>query len=383
MSKKSEDENIRESPLENKEEGEQVAGEAHTIKDGFISSPIGKSKGYVLVIIGLSFGILQALFTIPNGGGALLLVIPGAFVGASGFILMAFRNKFSSNKVKIGALIAAGILILALILSIFQINVILKTDEEMDELDKTEDEIDQGNWTADKRDTVEKMDKLLTSLNIVIIVLAIATGLITISVTIPSLMGGNDNKRWLMLIPLILSILAIISAVSLTLVAMSDLKEGINNFESADTLDEYLHVYSDFNWMNIHDFILGSQIGGALNLIALIFAILFSYGVKVDIRPHPPKIKRYPEGIDPLEVGLSEEHRKPNICGLVLGILSLLFFWLYGIGLILGIIGFIKSRPRKMLGAKYGQLGYTLNQIGMMGSSVVIALIVAVLLFAN
>jgi len=383
MSIKSDDENIWESPLESKEEGVPIAGETHTMKDRFISSPIGKSKGYVLVIIGLSFGILQALFTIPYGGGHLIFVVAGAGVGALGFILMAFRNKFSSNKVKLGALIAAGILILALILSIVQINVILKTDEEIDELDKSVDEIDQENWTADKRYTVEKMDTVLTSLNIVIIVLAIATGLIAISVTIPSLMGGNDNKRLLMLIPLILAILAIISAISLTLFAMSDLKEGIDDFESANTLGEYLDVYSDFNGMDTHDLILGSQIGGGLNLIALIFALLFSYGVNIDIRPRPPKIKRYPDGIDPREVGLSEEHRKPNISGLVLGILSMLFFWLYGIGLIFGIIGFRKSGPRKMLGAKYGKLGYILNQIGMIGSSVVIALIVIALLFAN
>ena len=358
-------------------------GDPLLIKGRFISNPIGKSKGYVLVIIGLSFGILQTLFTIPYGGGHLIFVVPGAFVGASGFILMAFRNTFSSNKVKIGALIAAGILILALILSIVQIHVILKTDEEMDELDKSVDEIDQENWTADKRNTVEKMDTILTSLNILIIVLVLATGLLAISVAIPALMGGNDKNRLLMLIPLILAILAIILATSLTLFATSALKEGINDFENAETLEEYLDVHSDFNGIDARDLILGSQIGGALNLMAIIFAIVFSYNVKIDIRPHPPKIKRYPDGIDPREVGLSEEHRKPNIWGLVLGILSLLFFWLYGIGLIFGIIGFIKSRPRKMLGAKYGKLGYNINQIGMICSSVIIALMAFVIIFLN
>ena len=381
MSMESEEVNSPISRYENKE-GVR-AGEQHPNNNGIISSPIGKSKGYVLIIVGLSFGILQALFTIPNGGGALLLVIPGAFVGASGFIMMTFKNKFYSKRVKIGSLIAAVVLIIALIISIFQTHVILNTEEEMDELDKSVDEIDSENWTADKKLTVDKMNTVLGSLNMVIILLAIGTGLVAISAAIPALMGGNDKKRLLMLIPLILALLAILSAVMLTLLAMSDLKDGINDFDRAENLDEYTDVYADFNGMDIHDMILGSQIGGVLNLLAMIFAIVFSYNVNIDIYPAPPKIKIYPKGTDPRDVGLSPKHLEPNTGGLILGILSLILFWLYGIGLIFGIIGIIISRPRKMLGAKYGKLGYTLNQYGIMGSSVIIALMAFVLLFLN
>ena len=73
---------------------------------------LDKVKVMWIVKIGLVFGMLQALATIPFGGGYAYLIYPAAFFGVLGLVLALLLNSFSTGA-RIGVIIGIVIYLLA------------------------------------------------------------------------------------------------------------------------------------------------------------------------------------------------------------------------------------------------------------------------------
>lgn len=255
---------------------------------------IGKTKGYALVMVGLVLGLLQALATIPSGGGYLYLVMLGGLLGGLGFIIVALRNKFS-KKVKIGAIIAAIILFIAMILSFVQINIFNQATGDMVELKQSTQDINAQNWMDKKHNALESMRGLINNFVVGIFLLALATGLIAISVVFPPIMG-NDRKKFIMLIPFILAVLAILVAILMTNYYFSDFRGVLDNLEVATTQSDYESVVLKIDKLSVQEMTMGSRLGGIFNFIAIIMAIIFSFVVTIELGQEQVGIPQLPKG---------------------------------------------------------------------------------------
>lgn len=253
---------------------------------------IAKTKGYILVIITLIFGLIQAIGTIPYGGGYLYCVMPGAILGILGFLIFIYSNKLS-QKVKIGAIIAAIILVVSLILSIAQVLILNQADADLEKLDESTENITPQNWEEKREEAISGIRKLLDDFFLGIFLLVTATALIAILAVIPPFMG-NDRRRFLLLIPLGLAVLAIIITSVMTHYGLSDFREVLDDFEAADTQEDFEDVASETNRLDPHEMVLGSQVGGVLNLAAIILVILFSFFITIDVDVEPPPQYYYP-----------------------------------------------------------------------------------------
>lgn len=247
----------------------------------FVSRKIGRTKGFVIVTIGLVFGLLQALLTIPMGGGLLYFVLIGAIIASLGFLMVAFRNKLS-KKVKMGAIISAVILLVAVILSFIQFSVMSQVEQDIQEVRESSDDIDSGNWEEKKSEVLVSMRNFVNNFLLFVFLLATATSLMVIAVAIPSL-RGRDKKRFLMLIPLVMAVLAIIMASIITNSSLNEFRGILDDFEAAETQWDFEDVAEEVEDIDIMGMILGSRIGGILNFIAILIAIILSYIVKVEI----------------------------------------------------------------------------------------------------
>lgn len=255
---------------------------------------IGKTKGYVLVIITLIFGLIQAIATIPYGGGYLYCVMPGAILGVLGFLIFVYLNKLPP-KIKIGAIIAAIILVISVILSIAQVLILNQAEADMEKLEESTEDITPENWEQQREEAISGLRKLLDDLFIGIFLLVTATALIAISAVIPTYMG-NDRRRFLLLIPLGLAVLAIIIASVMTHYNLSDFREALDDFEAAETQEDFEDVALEIHGLDPYDMVIGSRIGGVFNLAAIILVILFSFliTIEVDVEPPPPYYYQYP-----------------------------------------------------------------------------------------
>jgi hypothetical protein len=202
-----------------------------------------KTNGFGLVLVGLVLGLIQALLTIPYGGGYLILVVPASIMGLLGFILVKTKNRLSKN-VGTGALVAAVLCVVSFLLCIVQIGIASSV---------------MNNLNSNSVNLGDAINGLL----IFILLLATATALLAISVAIPPI-AGKANNWTLMLVPLILGVLAIVLAFTLSYINLSHFTSGT---------------------VTVNDAILGSQVGGILNFIALLSATILSFVVKVDVEP--------------------------------------------------------------------------------------------------
>jgi hypothetical protein len=263
------------------------------------SKIIGQTKGYPIVIVGLIFGLIQAIATIPMGGGYLFCIIPGGIIGGIGFIVFANRNKLP-EMVKKGAMIAAALMFLSVILSIAQISMFTQAEQNLQDLQDSTNQITSSNWEEKKAQLVEGLRDILNIFVILITLLAAATALIAISCAIPPL-KGNDRRKSFFLIPLIIAIAAIIVTPVVTELSLSNWRDALDDFEAADTQQEYEDVIEDFEEHPPEEIVLGSQIGGTLNFIAILMVLILSYFIAIEIETEAspvyyPPYQGYPPG---------------------------------------------------------------------------------------
>jgi uncharacterized Zn finger protein (UPF0148 family) len=169
-----------------------------------------------------------------------------------------------------------------------------QVQQDIQDLDESSEDINSGNWEEKKSDVLDTIRNFMTNFFLLVFLLATATALMAIAVAIPPLMG-REKKRFLMLIPLVVAVLAIIVAAQMTLYSLDQFGGYVDDFESADTQREYENVAEDLEEdFDVMDLIRGSQNGGILNFIAILMAIIFSFIVKVEIgdttapMPYPP-----------------------------------------------------------------------------------------------
>jgi NADH:ubiquinone oxidoreductase subunit 3 (subunit A) len=212
-----------------------------------------KMKGFYLVIIGLFLGLIQALLTIPSGGGLLYLVVFGSIFGIIGFTVAILSDR-PSTRIKIGMKISVVLLILCFVISLWQIITAGNLQNDLNAMNS-----DPMSYSD------ENIQNAINGLYMLIMMLVIATALLSISIVIPLILD-EDNNRLLMSVPLILAILAIVVSLVLTNNSLSDAIVKLKNgtFSTNSTL-------------------LGSQVGGAFNFLALLSAIILSCIGSVDV----------------------------------------------------------------------------------------------------
>lgn len=258
------------------------------------SKMIGQTKGYAIVIVGLIFGLIQAVATIPFGGGYLICIVPGGIIGGIGFIVFANRNKLQ-DPVKTGAMIAAAIMFLSVVLSIIQISLFTQAESDLNNLEESMNQITSSNWEEKKAQLVEGLRDLLNVFTIIITLLAAATALIAISCVIPPV-KGNDRRKSVFLIPLLIAIAAIIVTPVVTQLSLSNWRDSLDDFEAANTQQDYENVIEEFQEHPPEEIMLGSQIGGVLNFIAILLVLILSYFVTIEIETEvfPSQYPPYP-----------------------------------------------------------------------------------------
>jgi hypothetical protein len=107
-----------------------------------------------------------------------------------------------------------------------------------------------------------------------IILLAVSTGLLAIGATTHILMGDHEKKR-LMFIPIVIFVIVMIAVPILTISGVSDFRDALDELEVAETESDVEKVARDINAIEFEDVILGSQIGGLLNLVNIILVFVF------------------------------------------------------------------------------------------------------------
>jgi len=241
--------------------------------------PDQKMRGSRIVIIGLIMGAAQALFTIPRGGGIACFVVSGGLVGGIGMVVVAVKNDLG-DRVRTGAYIGAVIFFVALLLSAYQLVLWGQIQEDMDEIDEESDNINSSNWKQKKGALVDDMNSFMDAIVVFIILLAVGTGLLAVAATTHILLSGHEKKN-LMLIPMALFIATIVLVPLLTHSGIQGFRDVLDDLDEAESDDELREVADDAREVDAEDAILGSQIGGIINLINLIIVIMLF----VQIRP--------------------------------------------------------------------------------------------------
>lgn len=261
---------------------------------------IGYTKGYVIVIIGIVFAMIQAILTLPMGGGMLICVMPGSIIAIVGLIVFMMGNKLP-EKVKMGAIIAIIILVISVILSVVQISLLVQAEYELQELDENTENITEQNWEEKKQLLVDGIRSLLTNFLIFIILLATATGLVAIAGILPPMLG-KDRRKNLMIIPFFLVIAAIITSVVLMNMSLGEFRDILDDLEVAQTQSELEAVADDINKLDPDEMMFGSKIAGGLNLAAIVMVLVLSYFITIDVEtpilppPQYPPYYGYPPG---------------------------------------------------------------------------------------
>ncbi len=240
-----------------------------------------KIRGFPLVMVGLILGMVQAVFTIPHGGGPACFVLPGALLGGIGMIIVAKKNNLEA-KVKKGAYIGAAIFFATLLISAYHLYLMKEIEDDMDKLDDDSENINSSNWEEKKGAFVDDLNSLIDKLIIFTVVLAISTGLLAVGATTHVLMGDHEKKR-LMFIPVITFIAVIIVVPVLTINAAQDWRDVLDDMEDAESESEVEQVADDFDALDSNEVILGSQIGGIINLLNLILVLLLFMNIKPPI----------------------------------------------------------------------------------------------------
>lgn len=240
--------------------------------------PDRKMRGSRIVIIGLIMGAVQALFTIPRGGGIACFVVSGGLVGGIGMVVVAVKNDLE-GRVRTGAYIGAVIFFVALLLSAYQLVLKGQIEEDMDEINEESDNINSGNWKQKKGALVDDMNVFIDDMVLFIILLAVSTGLLAVAATTHILLSEHEKKN-LMLIPMALFIATIVLVPILTHTGIQGFRDVLDDLDEAESDDELRAVADDAREVDAEDAIIGSQVGGVINLINLILVIMLFIQIK-------------------------------------------------------------------------------------------------------
>ncbi len=261
---------------------------------------IGLTKGYVIVIIGIIFGMIQAILTLPMGGGTFICVMPGSIIAIIGLVVFMAGNRLS-DKVKIGAIIAIIILVISVILSVVQISLMIQAEYELEKLDENTENITEQNWEEKKQLLVDGIRSLLANFLIFIILLATATGLMAIAGILPPILG-KDRRKILLIIPFFLVVAAIITSAFLMNQSLGEFRDILDDLEVAQTQSELEAVADDINKLDTDEMMIGSKIAGGLNLAAIVMVLVLSYFITIEVEstilppPQYPPYYGYPPG---------------------------------------------------------------------------------------
>ena len=228
-------------------------------------------RGYGLIYAALILGLLQALFTIPSGGGMAYFVFLGGILGFVGYLVVASKNPLPEHAKK-WAILGALLFIIVIVIASVQIFVIGSAmDKKMATVDEEIDNLNEENWEEQKHTILTHIKELIDFLLYFIILLALSTAMLCWAACTPSLFTKKKN---VMIIPVVIALSAVIAAAALTWSNFSTIKGYINDIDSATTYDELMDACSKvINYMAV--ITVGSQIGGVLNLIAFILALIF------------------------------------------------------------------------------------------------------------
>jgi hypothetical protein len=253
---------------------------------------IGNTKGYVIVIIGIIFAMIQALLTLPMGGGMLICVMPGSIIAIVGLIVFMAGNKLS-DKVKIGAIIALIILVISVILSVVQISLMIQAEHELAKLDENTENITEQNWEEKKQLLVDGIRSLLANFLIFIILLATATGLMAIAGIFPPILG-KDRRKIILIIPFFLVLVAITTSAVFMDQSLGEFRDILDDLEVAETQSELEAVAEDINKLDPDEMMIGSKIAGGLNLAAIVIVLVLSYFITIEVETPIPPPRQYP-----------------------------------------------------------------------------------------
>ena len=245
---------------------------------------LDKVKVMWIVKIGLVFGMLQALATIPFGGGYAYLIYPAAFFGVLGLVLALLLNSFSTGA-RIGVIIGIVIYLLAFGLAHWQISMDLKVTGEDDDDD----------FETRKENTIEDMKTDIREITLFIVLLAASTGMVTLGLTVPHFFGDTERKM-LMLIPLLFTLLAVTFATILSMEAMDEWMAIMDELEAAENMDELNAVGNKINALDAMDLVKGSRIGGVFNLLGLISVFIISFLTPLELDSAPMGGYDYSQG---------------------------------------------------------------------------------------
>ena len=246
----------------------------------------GKVKGMWVVKIGLGFGVLMALLTVPDRGGGVVFAYVNyvaAFFGALGMLYVLIRNFRMPMITRLGVLLGLTLYLLAFYVADMQITVGQELDISLD--------MTSGGGSFDERKTnvFDDIDTYIDGWTQAVILLALSTALLPVAKTIPYFFGDTENKL-MMLIPVGFALFAVVIATNMVVSATNEWKEVLDEIEAADTqaeLDEALDKFSALSLKEekVND---GSQIGGVLNLMAIISVFVISYITPITIEDIPP-----------------------------------------------------------------------------------------------
>ena len=114
---------------------------------------------------------------------------------------------------------------------------------------------------------------------------------------------------------------------------------------------------------------------GSFAITMILFALVIHLAC-TKYRERPTQPQQTPQ--IPLQYQMPSEK---NTAGLILGILSIAFFWFFGLGAVLGIEGFMISRPKSKVRAKYGLGGMILSIIGVIVGIIFTFIVIRGILF--
>ena len=293
----SEHENLEKDPTPGVTANNASQMETQEKVSGIISphaAKMQKIRGSRIIFIALVLGVLQALFTIPYGGGLTIFASAGGIIGAIGMLVAAKKNAFIHDKVKKGAYFGAILFLAVLVMGVYQYGLFEEINEQMDDINQDNQDINSNNWKEKKSVLRDDVSELLDNLFIFILLLAATTGMLAVAATMPTHMSEHVRRR-LMLIPILLFISTMIIVSIATYDEFQDLENILDDLDEAENDLELKEVSKDLQEYDESDFILGSQIGGLLNLINLIIVIWLVRSFKPAVEPSaeiaPPKEK--------------------------------------------------------------------------------------------
>jgi hypothetical protein len=279
-----------------------------------------KIKGTGLVIAGLVFGLLQALATMPSGGGLALLTALGGVLGFVGMLIMATKNPFTP-KMKKACMLGAVLFLVTLLLAAYQASYFVGLFDDVNSLDEDIDEVDENNWEEQRSTIADRLDNILDGFMLVIVLLALSTCLLAVAATLHLLIGGHQN-RMVAMIPLILFIVTVLTVTVMTNNGLSDTRDFVDDVRDAESDDELADAAEKGKSATASEVLAGSKLGGVLNLVNLIVAMFILVTFKPDVtRPmhdhrererYDPYARPYDDGYDDRRYDRDHDHYGPE-----------------------------------------------------------------------